>query len=101
MEALIGFLFSATVLAAFLWLGAKITRMRATFLALFVAAAISAALGLVGGIIGFGLSLLALLVLVSAMTGEKIWPDVVCTVAAAWGIQFVLGLVLLTAIIGD
>ena len=74
--------------------------MQGTFLALFVAAVISALLGLIPGV-GWLLSLIALFVLVSAMTGARFWPDVVCTVAVAWCIQFLLVIVVLAALMGD
>ncbi|MDY6892582.1 MAG: hypothetical protein SVO26_02555 [Chloroflexota bacterium] len=83
------FIIGTLIAAIFLWIGMKLTRIHGTFLAMIIVAVVSSLVRLIpiaGGI----LSIIAMFVLINALTDSDFWPDAVFMVIVAWGIPFLL-----------
>jgi hypothetical protein len=103
LNCILIFAVSTLFIAISLWVGARLTKIEATFPGMLVVAAISSALYLIPGV-GWLISLIALFFMLKRFTTADIWPDAVLLVVAASAIRFVAILLLaliMTNIIGD
>ena len=84
---IIAFLVQLVVLTVALWLAMKLTKEDGPFWGLLVAALAASLVDLLPiPHVGWILSLIILLVLISKFTTAEIWPDAVLIVVVAWGL---------------
>jgi hypothetical protein len=82
---IIGFLVRVVMATICLWAAMKLTREQGSFLGLLAAASIASLVGLLPiPYVGWLLSFVVLLVLVSKWTTAEIWPDAAVIVIVAW-----------------
>jgi hypothetical protein len=82
------FLIQVIMTTVFLWLGMKLAEEDGPFLGLFTAALIATVIeSLPIPHVGWILSLVVLLVLISKFTSAEIWPDAFLIVVVAWSLS--------------
>lgn len=100
MNEAIGFVLSTLISASILWVAMKITSVRGSWLHLLLAAAIANAVGLIPvTIFGAFLPILVLVYLISKWTSAEVWPDAVLMVIIAWGLTWVLSLLVISRLL--
>ncbi|UCG56106.1 MAG: hypothetical protein JSU70_14685 [Phycisphaerales bacterium] len=82
---IVAFLVQVVAGTVFLWLGMKLTKEDGPFVGLLAAAAIAGLFELIP-YVGWYLSFVVLIVLISRWTTAEIWPDAVLMVVAAWAL---------------
>ena len=87
LNCILLFAVSTLFITISLWIGAKITKIEATFPGMLVVASISSVFYLIPGV-GWLVSLIALLFMLKKFTTAEIWPDAVLLVAVAWAVRF-------------
>ncbi len=81
------FLIQVVVATVCLWLAMKLTKEEGPFLGLLAAASIAALVELLPiPYVGWVLSFIVLLILISKLTSAEIWPDAVLIVVVAWSL---------------
>jgi uncharacterized protein YacL len=82
------FLIQTVMATICLWLAMKLTKEDGLFLGLLAAASTAAIIELLPiPYVGWLISLIVLLVLISKFTSAKIWPDAVLIVVIAWSLS--------------
>ena len=82
------FLIQVVATTVFLWLAMKLTKEDGPFLGLLAAASIATLVELLPiPYVGWILSFIVLLVLISKFTSAEIWPDAVLIVVVAWSLS--------------
>lgn len=103
LNCILLFAVSTLFMTISLWIGAKLTKIEATFPGMLVIASISSVFYLIPGI-GWIASLIALLLMLKKFTTAEIWPDAILLVVAAWAVRvtavFILALTM-AKIVGD
>jgi hypothetical protein len=85
---ILSFLIQAVVTTVCLWLAMKLTKEDGPFLGLLAAASTATIIELLPiPYVGWILSLIVLLVLISKFTSAEIWPDAVLIVVIAWSLS--------------
>jgi hypothetical protein len=86
-QLILAFIVQLTISTVALWLAMKFTKEEGPFWGLFVAAFASSLVNVLPiPYVGWILSLIVLLVLISKFTSAEIWPDAALIVVVAWGL---------------
>jgi uncharacterized protein YacL len=84
---ILAFIVQLVISTVALWLAMKFTKEEGPFWGLLVAAFASSLVNMLPiPYVGWILSLIVLLVLISKFTSAEIWPDAVLIVVVAWGL---------------
>jgi hypothetical protein len=84
---IVAFLIQVVATTVFLWLAMKLTKEDGPFFGLLAAASIATLIQLLPiPYVGWILSLIVLLALISKFTSAEIWPDAVLIVVVAWSL---------------
>jgi len=86
-EVILAFIVQLVVSAVALWMAMKLTKEEGPFWGFLVAVFVSSLVNLLPiPYVGWILSLIVLLVLISKFTSAEIWPDAALIVVVAWGL---------------
>ena len=98
-EMMIAFLAQLVVSTVALWLAMKLTKEEGPFWGLLVAALAASFVNLLPiPYVGWMLSIIVLLVLISKFTSAEVWPDAALIVVVAWGLAALANIALRMAL---